>query len=318
MKPLSIFAYLDGRLGHEKQTQGILHALSDLTPISLRSQKIASLSFISAVKQWHAYISASIRRFKQDRKVTVDLIIGSGAYTHIPMLLLKKRSGGRAVTCMCPDFFLRKKMDLCFVPEHDQIRPSSNIFITMGPPNPTAFTDAHDPENGLILVGGYDKRSHRWDSNATGVQIKSIVEKDRSIQWTISSSPRTPEDMVQLLEAMAGERSNVDFISSEATPEGWIEKAYGKSLMVWVTADSISMIYEALTAGCRVGILPVQWLKQNSKFRRNEKDLIEKKWVQTYDMWYAGKEMVTNRIQLNESNRCAKEILRRWWPDRLP
>jgi hypothetical protein len=31
MKPLSIVAYFDGRLGHEKQTRGILQALADIT-----------------------------------------------------------------------------------------------------------------------------------------------------------------------------------------------------------------------------------------------------------------------------------------------
>ena len=32
---------------------------------------------------------------------------------------------------------------------------------------------------------------------------------------------------------------------------------------VWVTEDSVSMIYEALTAGCRVGVIQIDRLKQD-------------------------------------------------------
>ena len=32
---------------------------------------------------------------------------------------------------------------------------------------------------------------------------------------------------------------------------------------VWVTEDSVSMVYEALTAGCRVGVILIDRLKQD-------------------------------------------------------
>jgi mitochondrial fission protein ELM1 len=233
------------------------------------------------------------------------------------MLLLKKDCGGKVVTCMSPDFLLLNKMDLCFVPGHDRVKPRDNILFTSGPPGTVAFTDMHDKDRGLILVGGIDRKSHHWDSAGTISCIRSILEKSTLGSWTISSSPRTPKDMILLLQELAEQHSHVDFIRSEETPEGWIEDAYAQNYFVWVTADSISMIYEALTAGCEVGICPVQWKKRNRKFRRAEKNLLENRLVRPYEKWLAGEEGAIEPLRLDEASRCAEEILKRWWPDRL-
>ena len=48
------------------------------------------------------------------------------------------------------------------------------------------------------------------------------------------------------------------------------------------------MIYEALTAGCSVGIFPMRWLRENSKFKRNENLLLEKKLVKSFSSWEQG------------------------------
>ena len=317
MKPLFIIAFLDGRPGHEKQTRGVLNALSNLTPIDVQYRTILPPSFESNLKSWCSYIGSYIIRRKRKQNHHVDIIIGTGSYTHIPMLLLKKDCGGKVVTCMSPDFLLIDKMDLCFVPGHDRVKSYDNVFFTSGPPSTAVFTNRHDKDRGLILVGGIDRKSHHWDSAATISRIGSILEKTTLKNWTISSSPRTPEDMILLLQELAEQHSHVDFIRSEETPEGWIEDAYAQNHFVWVTADSISMIYEALTAGCEVGILPVQWKKRNRKFRRAEKNLLENRLVRSYEKWLAGEERVTGTLHLDEATRCAEEILRRWFPDRL-
>src|SRR5690606_1675908 len=49
----------------------------------------------------------------------------------------------------------------------------------------------------------------------------------------------------------------------EDTPQGWIFEEMQKAEAVWVTEDSVSMIFEALTAGCRVGVIKVDRLKQD-------------------------------------------------------
>ena len=109
----------------------------------------------------------------------------------------------------------------------------------------------------------------------------------------------------------------VTFFRSEDTAGGWIEAQYARNDRVWVTADSMSMIFEALTAGCRVGILPVKWKRSNNKFQKSLNYLFENNRVIPYQSWLEGQGLIAQAPPLDEASRCAKEILRRWWPDRL-
>jgi hypothetical protein len=116
---------------------------------------------------------------------------------------------------------------------------------------------------------------------------------------------------------MAAAMGQVSFFRSADTPAGWVEEQYALNRTVWVTADSISMVYEALTAGCSVGVLQVEWLRQDNKFNKSLQFLTEKEMIVDFDAWQEGASMPTLKDkQLNESLRCAREILRRWWPDR--
>ncbi|MDX1775221.1 MAG: mitochondrial fission ELM1 family protein [Desulfobulbales bacterium] len=324
MKPLSIAAYFDGRLGHEKQTLGILQALAAITPTEV-IEKNVPVSPVSFCRNWMSYILASLHEpVTGQYPGVVDLIIGSGTHTHIPMLLEKKsRSGSTGhkvyvVTCMSPDPQLFKKFDLCCIPEHDEPPPRKNVFITLGPPNTVVLRDEHQSDKGLILIGGLDKKSHIWKSSEVINQVTTIVTNNKNLHWAISSSPRTPEETCVKLEELAASMQQATFYRSADTSAGWIEKEYARNRTVWVTADSISMVYEALSAGCSVGILPVTWLRQNNKFQKSLDILKEKNMVIYFDDWQSTAAMPAPQGKpFNEAERCAREILRRWWPDRL-
>ncbi len=324
MKPLSIVAFFDGRLGHEKQTRSILNALSGLTPIDIDTIKV-SVASSAFFKNWMSYFLPILQRDKQGGILhPVDLIIGTGTHTHIPMLTRKKlqcksqEEQVRVITCMTPDVLLRNKFDLCCIPMHDEPAAEDNVFVTQGPPSPLMFEKRHKPDRGLILVGGVDTKSHIWKSEEVAAQIRTIIDENPTMQWTVSSSPRTPEDICEKLEEMAGTMQQLSFFRSKDTPAGWVEDQYACNGTVWVTADSVSMVYEALTAGCSVGVLPVEWLRQENKFNKSLNFLTEKKMIVDFTAWQQGTPMPTLKDeQLNESLRCAREILRRWWPDRL-
>ena len=206
MNPLSITAYFDGRPGHEKQTQGILNGLSELTPIEVAVVNI-SVAPAAYLKDWATYIFPFFQGVKQGEILPpADIIIGTGSHTHIPMLLDKKRRNRsscdpvRVICCMTPDALLRNKFDLCFIPMHDTPALKENVFVTQGPPATVKFEGRHKEEKGLILVGGLDKKSHVWRSAEIVSRIQIIIDKNPSIQWTVSSSPRTPEDTCQMLQ----------------------------------------------------------------------------------------------------------------------
>jgi len=240
------------------------------------------------------------------------------------MLLAKKScciaSGQqvRVVTCMTPDMLLRHKFDLCCIPRHDDPVAGDNVFSTLGPPNTVKFEGRQQSESGLILVGGVDTKSHVWRSEEIIAQIRTVIEKNPGMHWTISSSPRTPDETCRNLEQMAASMKNVSFFRHEKTPAGWVEEQYALNRTVWVTADSVSMVYEALSAGCSLGILPVEWLQENNKFQKSLTILHENKMIVDFNEWQSTTIMPIPPVEpYNESKRCAREILRRWWPERL-
>lgn len=317
MRPLKVISFHDGRLGHEKQTRGILEALSRLTPTALAARKVAPATLRSGLVGRLRY-AISLWRPAGQKSQAADLLVGTGTATHLPMLMLKRTCGAVAVTCMTPDFPFRRRMDLCFVPRHDRQKPAANIFCTVGPPNNVTYRKTHVHDRGLILVGGIDPKSHHWRTAPLVRRIEQLLGHDPAMTWIISSSPRTPPETIAALAEMASACPGVEFFSSQETPDGWIEAQYAASERVWVTADSVSMVYEALSAGCRVGVLPVDWKRRSNKFRRSLEDLLQKKMITTYQAWHDGDGRMQPGVRLDEASRCAREILRRWWPERLP
>ncbi|MBT8342506.1 MAG: hypothetical protein HKP58_10825 [Desulfatitalea sp.] len=316
MTPLCITAVLDGRPGHEKQTQAVISALKRMTPVQVRHQILQAPSVWDTSRQWCQWLwPFSWRTAKPSPNDQIDLVIGTGSRVHLPMIRLHQRHGGRLVTCMTPDIILRRHFDLCLVPRHDRPRPARNIFVTIGPPAAVSGSGAHRPERGLILIGGRDPKSLHWHSAAVLKHVEAIVRREQQRKWTISSSPRTPEKMLDSLAQLDDGHANVSFFRSQDTPAGWIEAAYAENSFAWVTADSISMVYEALAAGCQVGILPVQWKKKQNKFQRSIDDVCGRGYAVTYVQWLEGKAPAAGAV-LNEAQRCACEILRRWWPER--
>jgi mitochondrial fission protein ELM1 len=314
--PLKAAVFFDTRPGHIKQTLGILDSLEQLTEIQTIQIKLPHLSAKSEILKWIKYFIYPAKNCSADLE-GCDFIIGTGSRTHIPMLACRKKYHIPVITCMAPTAILRAKFDLCFVPQHDCIQAADNIFLTDGPPNRSRSKSLHDPNRGLILIGGKDEKSHHWNDTAIINSVSFLLQQERNLTWTISSSPRTPAETNASLENLAIKFDNAHFIKFSDTVPGWIEKEYDKNKTVWVTADSVSMLFEARSAGCRVGVLPITWKRKNNKFQRCVDDLCTKELVVSFDAWKEGKARWTFSETLNEAQRCAREILKRWWPNRL-
>ena len=313
--PLKAAVFLDTRPGHRKQTLGVLEALKALTGLATLQVELPHLSRQAETMQWLNYFFGGKKTCCADL-AGCDFIIGTGSRSHIPMLFCKKKYNIPVITCMAPADMLRRRIDLCFVPRHDNIPEAENIFLTDGPPNMSRNRNQHDPDMGLILIGGKDDKSHRWEDKAILDAVDFLV-RERAVRWTISSSPRTPDETNSSLAKLVEKFDNAYFIKFADTGTGWIEEQYDKNKTVWVTADSISMLFEARSAGCRVGVIPVQWNRQNNKFQRCIDGLSERGQIVPFAAWRAGKANWNDAEPLNEALRCAREILKRWWPNRL-
>lgn len=322
MKTLSITAFYDTRAGHAKQTAGLVAALARLTPVAVHEVRVPDGTLARDLRDWARWLGslAGVRPdFSHlpgysDAPGKVDMVIGTGTRCHIPLLQMARNRDARAVTCMGPSSLLVPRFDLCVVPEHDSSPRGDNVVTTLGPPNTAPKDGANDPAKGLIAIGGRDEKTHYWDSGDVLAMVYGVARAAQEIKWTITTSPRTPADMAPVLAALADKADNVAFVPFSETGPGWVEERYGESNIAWVTADSASMVYEALTAGCRVGILPVRW-KGDNKLARGLRKLRERGRVLTYPE-VAGGVPWPDTEPLDEAGRVAREILKRWWPER--
>ena len=80
---------------------------------------------------------------------------------------------------------------------------------------------------------------------------------------------------------------------------------------VWVTCESMSMIYEALTAGAAVGLLEL-CEKRRSRVVQSAASLIEKGLVAAWSAWRDGAGLTPPSSPLCEADRCADEVIRRF------
>jgi mitochondrial fission protein ELM1 len=213
---------------------------------------------------------------------------------------------------MAPDWLWRWGFDLCFVPVHDGLQAAKNIFPTIGPPTLLINQGRHEAKRGLILIGGADAKSHDWHSEEIVANVAAILTRENDITWHISSSPRTPAATESALAGLPARFPHCHFFPYQKTPAGWVENEYHNSSQVWVTADSVSMLYEALAAGCAVGLIPVSWHQADNKFHRSAIYLAEHGYIRLFADWRQGQELRPPPVFLQEARRCAEEIARRW------
>ena len=308
-----VVVVVDGRPGHEKQSFGIIQALENRVNVNTTVIDVAKRTFCQQLKSYAALL---LPFYSVDVALpdNVDLVIGTGTRTHSTVVKIKKQFQIPAITCMTPGRHLRDFFDICFVPEHDGCVQRRNYFFTLGAPNVCINKNQHSEDKGLILLGGIDENSHVWDSGLIEEKVFKIISAEKDIHWTISSSPRTPQATVVAVRKMINDADNAEFFNYKETHKGWIEEQYSQCATVWVTTDSISMLYEALSSGCRVNVIQMPWKKASSKFRKNEDLLIRKYLVTTFSSWENGLEEKSVASQLNEAQRCADHILQTCWP----
>ena len=293
--PLVIWRFTDGKPGHENQALGLIQALSDM--IEVKVFDIQPESFFQTIKY---YIKKS---FPMLDRLPPLLIIGVGHATHLSVLAAKRSVGGRAVILMKPSW-PTWLFDYCVVPEHDGFTASNHVITTIGVLNRIVPSEQLDQNIGLILIGGPSSH-YEWFDDAMLERIEIILAKDKK-QWLITTSRRTPESFVSRLKKLPSE--NLEVIIASDTGKDWLPQQLQRAATVWITEDSVSMVYEALTAGGDCGILPVQ-RKQESRVSAGIDQLIEKRRLISFDAWMLKGKMLKNDQPINESKRIAEYLL---------
>lgn len=299
--PVIAWYLTDGKPGHENQSVGLLEALARQVPV--QAHRIRVSSGLRALGWWGLGVFPSAKELPAPH-----IIVGAGHGTHVPLLAARRAHGGRAVVLMRPSL-PPSWYDLCLVPEHDGIAAAANIVLTRGVLNPVVSGGVHDPARGLILLGG-PSRHYNWDPQNILWQVQSLVKQEQECQWVLSTSRRTPSPMLAALQGL--KFPNLKVFACQITSPGWVAEQLALAGRVWVSEDSVSMVYEALTSGAAVGVLNVP-CKAWGRVVRGLDGLAEKRVVTTFTAWRQGQKLIPPRQQFNEADRCARILVERWF-----
>ncbi|MFO7542068.1 MAG: mitochondrial fission ELM1 family protein [Thiobacillus sp.] len=291
---LVVWVVSDGKPGHLNQSLGLAEALARAAPTEIHT--------LRALPAWRAWLALLLKRLPSKPLPKPDLIVGAGHATHMTLLAARRAHGGRTVVLMKPSL-PRRCFDLCILPGHDGVAADAHTLASEGALNRIRPAVSPDPHQGLILIGGTSKH-FEWDSDAVQVQIRSILARAPDTQWTLTTSRRTPTDFLAQLQP----QPNLSIVPHTETSPDWLPEQLTRCGTVWVTPDSASMVYEALTAGADVGIfdLPVN---PNSRVGRAVADLADNQRITRFAGWCAHETLHTNTQPLAEADRCAHWIL---------
>lgn len=298
-----IWTITDGKAGHLQQIKGLLKALRQQLPIrEIELRAIAPLQALRHLVTANYPPGAGLP--------APDLIIGAGHATHLNILAAKRAYGGKTVVLMKPSL-PRRLFDLCLIPQHDGVAPSKQVILTQGALNTMQRSVAADPNVGLILLGGVS-RHYVWRDAAILAAVGKLVAATPQVRWTLTTSPRTPASLLDGLQGLA--QDNLDIVPFARTTQGWLHEVLASAGQVWVTPDSVSMVYEALTSGTGVGVFDLPQ-RRSSRVVRGLERLVQSGWVTRFQNWQAGQSLPRLSGQLDEAARCAKWIKQFWYPN---
>lgn len=300
---LTVWRFTDGRRGHDAQSRGLAQALSRLHPCT---------TFDLAVPpRTRSLLDLILHRCPAGAALPdPNFLIGAGHATHLPLLGARRARGGRAIVLMTPSLPTRC-FDLCLIPDHDAAAGGLNVIRTQGPLNTIECDGRPRIGPGLILIGGASRHYH-WRHDLLLERLRYVLSTAAQ-SWIISDSPRTPAETRSALRGLAGR--NASYAPWEEAGQDWLAQRLLEAPAAWVTCDSLSMIYEALTAGCMVGVLD-QPARGASRVSNAVERLIAESMVASFPAWRAGAPMKPPPRKLDESARCAALVLQ--WYARLP
>jgi mitochondrial fission protein ELM1 len=290
-----IWRFSDGKAGHDNQSRGLVNALAERLPVTEHVIQVGG--------NHKAFWWWLTRRYSPGAALPApDLLVGAGHATHPHLLAARRRYGGRSVVLMKPSL-PRAWFDLCIVPRHDQVAPADNVIITQGVLNTIRPGGIHDDDTGLIAIGG-PSRHFLWDNEAILKQVEQLLQQRPKERWWLTTSRRTPAALAERLQR----QTKVQYVHVDETGPDWLAARLAEAGEVWVSQDSLSMIYETLSSGARIGLLAVPG-KGGNRISAAIDQLAEEGWVGTPGQWQPAP---VPGQPLNEASRCADWMVQQW------
>ena len=311
-----IYIISDGKKGHLSQTRGLAEALlvraRNSRPNMQHSCHEVSISGMS-------WLRKLFYKGKELNLPRPHLILCAGHSTHLAALSLARHLRCLCMVCMRPSLPVRL-FDLCIMPRHDVPEggvPTIRTFLTNGAINCIKPQPDVPKKENLVLIGGPSKE-FKWEAEHVLNQLSAIARQS-SRPIVLTTSRRTPADFVQDVTAAF---PNIRVEPVDQTGPTWVADHLASAHEVWVTQDSVSMVYEALSSGAPVGI--IEMLRKGdphkdkpSRVVRGLNMLIADGGATTFTEWAKTQELPAPKSILDEAGRAADYILTTY-PTLLP
>ncbi len=312
-----IYIVSDGKKGHLSQTRGLAHALMERARAARPDAVHETHEVDVSGKSW---LTKLCYKGKDLDLPHPDLILCAGHGTHLAALSLARHLRCLCMVCMKPSlptsFF-----DLCVIPRHDLPEGKEagpHIFPTAGALNSIRPAPETEKRETLILIGG-PSRDFDWDEEMVINQLSTIARHNSS-PMVLTTSRRTPADFARDVLSTC---PSIRVVPVEQTGPTWVADHLARAREVWVTQDSVSMVYEALSSGAPVGVIE---MPRRGDRRRKQKPsrvvrglgmLVKEGQVCAFTEWAKTHKLPTPGAELYEAGRTADYILSRF-PQLLP
>ncbi len=282
---LRLLFITDGKPGHLNQLRGLEQAFQQLTPVD---------------SQWlypgHGFDLNALRNVRKP----IDGIIAAGHKTHGLLLLSGVILRAPTVVLMKPSLPLAW-FNHAVIPAHDGVSETGNVILTEGVLNRITPSHRHNSSQTMILIGGPSKHYH-WQPDNLIKQIRFIVDHYPEHTVTMLTSRRTPQEFsAQIARCLP----KVELLEPEQTRPETLPQLLAEAGQVWVTEDSVSMMYEALTAGARVGLLALRPRVGESRVAAGVERLKTSNWITPFADFQRNKVMTKAPAKFHEAKRVA-------------
>lgn len=337
----------DGKDGHLRQAQAALKtvhsaaggcAYGESQQLTVHS-KIVEIRFknrfAKALAQIFLLLEIDILEFcltKESytafKNVYADLVISCGSGLSNINLALARENLAKSVCIMNPGRTKRKRFSLVIIPKHDRPHPAKNIAITLGALNlidedylkeqaeilkSKIGTIGGRPSIGL-LIGG-DTKKYRLTQGIMSQAIQEIKKAslDLGADILITTSRRTPEVIEKLLrkEFSGFKNCRLLIIANEKNIPEAVGGILGIADFILVSAESISMVSEAVSSGKYVGFFRLK--PKGLNFRTRHELFLKNLETQGY-IYSMKKDAIADRIKSLLQGRPVVKRLN----DRLP
>ena len=244
----------DGRPGHENQSIALAkHRGAE--PMLLRVEERSGGRTLGRALRMAGRVGAGYRRLPEPPAGKFEAVAGAGSATYGAVLYYATRLGVPSVAMMLPPGPLRRRFDRIFAQSHDRPPRRSNIVeipANFAYTEPRGIYRAAGPCVG-VAIGG-DNRSYTLRPDGLRAALDRIAILYAGYEIAVTTSVRTSPEIEELV-ASYGFGYTLIYRRDPVNP---FPDFLAQCERVFVTADSTSMISEAVSYGeAFVEVLPL-------------------------------------------------------------